>query len=94
MDIIETFEKVAGFVQVQNIKAARDCLNQIENEIPDTGAVQKITGQLYQLIGDDAKSLKYILRACELIPDDKSLLLSLGYHYIDNGAPKDASEIL
>ena len=72
MDIIESFENVTGFLQVQDIKAARDCLNQIENKIPDTGAIQKITGQLYQWIGDDAKSLKYILRACELLPDDKS----------------------
>ena len=92
IDIIETFEEVTGFLQVQNVKAARHCLNQIENKLPDSGAIQKITGQLYQLIGDDAKSLKYILRARELLPDDKSLLLGLGYHYMDNGAPKHAAE--
>ena len=91
MDIIETFEKVTEFLGAQNITQARVCLNQIEDKIPDNGAIQKIIGQLYQWIGDDEKSLKYILRARELLPDDTSLLLCLGYHYLDNGAPQIAA---
>ena len=92
MDIIETFEKVTGFLKVQNTTEARAYLNRIEDKVPDNGAVQKFTGQLYQWIGDDAKSLKYILRARELLPEDMSLLLTLGYHYLDNGAPKIAAD--
>ena len=92
MDIIETFVKVIEFLEAQNIIQARVCLNKIEDKIPDNGAIQKITGELYQWIGDDAKSLKYISRARELLPDDMSLLLSLGYHYLDNGAPKFAAD--
>jgi tetratricopeptide (TPR) repeat protein len=92
MDIIETFEKVTEFLGAQNITQARVCLNEIEDKIPDNGAIQKIIGQLYQWIGDDEKSLKYILRARELLPDDTSLLLCLGYHYLDNGAPQIAAD--
>ena len=92
MDIIETFEKVTEFLEARNITQARVCLNQIEDRIPDNGAIQKITGELYQWIGDDVKSLKYILRARELLPDDMSLLLCLGYYYLDNGAPKLAAD--
>ena len=92
MDIIETFEKVTGFLKVQNTTEARAYLNRIEDKVPDNGAVQKFTGQLYQWTGDDVKSLKYILRARELLPEDMSLLLTLGYHYLDNGAPKIAAD--
>ncbi len=92
MDIFETFEKVLGFLEVQDLTAARVHLNQIEEEIPDSGSIHKFVGQLYQRIGDDTKSLKYILRAQELLSEDTSILLDLGYYYLDNGAPKIAAE--
>ena len=91
MNLIDTFEKVLTFLKDYKREEALDCLNKIEDKIPDTGSIQKIVGQFYQWIGEDEKSLKYISRAHKLLPDDNSLLLCLGYHYLDNSLPKKAA---
>ena len=91
VNFVETFEQVIGFIEDQNLAKARLYLERIEGNIPDDGPFQKIIGQLYQCIGDDEKSLTYILRAKELLPEDRSLLMNLGYHYLDNGDPKLAA---
>ena len=91
VNFVETFEQVIGFIEDQNLAKARLYLERIEGNIPDDGPFQKIIGQLYQCIGDDEKSLNYILRAKELLPEDRSLLMNLGYHYLDNGDPKLAA---
>ena len=91
MDLIETFTKVAELLEVHNLEEALVYLDGVEADIPDSGPAQKIAGQLYQRLGEDAKSLSYIARAHELLPDDTSLLLNLGYHHLDNGAPSQAA---
>ncbi|MBT4588149.1 MAG: tetratricopeptide repeat protein [Rhodospirillaceae bacterium] len=92
MDLIETFSEVTALLEVHNLAEALVCLDRVEAEIPDTGPMQKIAGQLYQRLGEDARSLTYLTRAQELLPDDTSLLLSLGYHHLDNGAPGEAAD--
>ena len=87
-NIIEKLNKIMGLVENHNLSEARISLERIESNIPDDGPMQKIMGQLFQCIGADAKSLYYISRARELLPNDKSLLLNLAYHYLDNGEPK------
>lgn len=92
MDLIKTFETATALLEVHKLEEAQVLLDQIEDKIPDIGAVQKIAGQLYQRIGEDAKSLKYLSRAQALLPEDSSLLLNLGYHHLDNGAPQLAAD--
>ena len=90
MDSIEAFKKITILIEVNKLEEARLYLDKIEDKIPNAGNFLKFTGQVYQRVGEDKKSLQYLLRARDLLPDDTSLYLCLGYHYLDNGAPKKA----
>ena len=90
MELIAAFKEITVLLEDNKLDEALFCLDQIEDNIPDNGATQKFVGQLYQRIGEDKKSLRYLSRARELLPDDNSLILNLGYHHLDNGAPKKA----
>jgi Flp pilus assembly protein TadD len=90
MDIAEQLERALTLDGAGEIDAALVCLEAIDGQIPDQAAHLILVGQLYQRLGADAPSLRHLVRALELKPDDADLHMSLGYHYMDNGDPATA----
>ncbi|MBT3333704.1 MAG: tetratricopeptide repeat protein, partial [Rhodospirillaceae bacterium] len=90
MDIAKQLERALTLDGAGEIDAALVCLEAIDGQIPDQAAHLILVGQLYQRLGADAPSLRHLLRALELKPDDADLHMSLGYHYMDNGDPAAA----
>lgn len=87
MDLQEAFEEVLRLDERGEVDAAVARLDEVLDRIPDTAPYLKFAGQLYQRLGADRPSLALLRRAIGLTPEDPELLLSLGYHYIDNGRP-------
>ena len=74
------------------INEAVACLDGIVQLMPEGSAYQKFVGQLYQRLGEDEKSLAFIMAAVEQTPDDPDLHLCLGYHNVDNSLLEIAAE--
>jgi hypothetical protein len=87
MDLLETFEHVMRLDERGEVDAAIATLNELYDRLPETVPYLKFAGQLYQRLGADRQSLTLLQRAMALAPDDPDILLSLGYHYVDNGRP-------
>ncbi|MCC2689967.1 MAG: glycosyltransferase, partial [Rhizobiaceae bacterium] len=87
MDLLEAFEQVMRLDERGEVDAAVAGLNELYDRIPETVPYLKFAGQLYQRLGADRPSLTLLQRALALAPDDPEILLSLGYHYVDNGRP-------
>ena len=87
MSVAGQLEKAVSLNEQGNISLAVACLDDIEAQIPDQAGFQKFVGLLYQSMGEDAKSIRFLRRAMELAPDDPELESGLGYHFMDNGEP-------
>jgi len=90
MDLLDAFEQVMRLDERGEVDAAVACLDELSDRIPGTVPYLKFAGQLYQRLGADRQSLTLLQRAIALAPDDPDILLSLGYHYVDNGRPDRA----
>lgn len=87
MDLLEAFEEVMRLDERGEVDAAVACLDALFDRIPEAVPYLKFAGQLYQRLGADRQSLTLLQRALALAPDDPEILLSFGYHYVDNGRP-------
>ncbi len=85
MDLLKAFEEVMRLDERGEVDAAVACLDELQDRLPDAAPYLKFAGQLYQRLGADRQSLILLQRALALVPDDPEILLSLGYHYVDNG---------
>ena len=94
MDLQEAFEQVLRLDERGEVDAAVAYLDEVADRIPETAPYLKFAGQLYQRLGADRQSLSLLQRAYALTPDDPVILLSLGYHHIDNGRPDLALDFL
>ena len=94
MDLQEAFEQAMRLDERGEIDAAVACLDDVADRIPETAPYLKFAGQLYQRLGADRQSLALLERALALTPDDPELLLSLGFHYSDNGRPDLALDFI
>ena len=90
MDLRAAFEQALALDETGDIAAAVACLDGVIEAIPDRAAELKFAGQLYQRLGADRQSLALLSRALVLAPDDPSLHLCLGYHYVDNAGHERA----
>lgn len=85
MDLLEAFEEVMRLDERGEVDAALACLDKLQDRLPHAAPYLKFAGQLYQRLGADRQSLILLQRALALAPDDPEILISLGYHYVDNG---------
>ena len=91
MLISGAIEKAVALNEQGQIGMAVDCLDAIAADIPNQLAYQKLVGMLYQSLGEDDKSFRFLRWAFEKAPDDAEIQLALGYHYMDNGEPARAT---
>jgi len=92
MDLQSELEKALAHDELGEIPEAVACLDRIAGEVPREADFQKFVGMLYQRLGEDRKSIPFILAALELAPMDDELHLALGFHSMDNALLTEAAE--